>query len=92
MALLFLIQSSLIWFFQSHLKSRQSQLKQKTYSLLKNVHTWDALSNNTPGDDESASNSLEAIHDSIHVSVGGHMGDSAVAGRLSHATEFLGNA
>ncbi|KAH9969746.1 hypothetical protein BC827DRAFT_1277089 [Russula dissimulans] len=46
--------------------------------------TWPAFSNHTPDDGGSSSNSLEAIHDEVHVVVGGsgHMGDPAVAGRL----------
>jgi len=46
------------------------------------VNTWPAFSNHTVGDGGSGSNSLEAIHDGIHVMVGGngHMGNPAVAG------------
>ena len=46
------------------------------------MHTWPAFSNHDVGDGGSASNSLEAIHDGIHVAVGGngHMSDPAVAG------------
>jgi hypothetical protein len=45
------------------------------------VHTWPEFSNHTPGDG-GTSNSLEAIHDGIHVDVGGrgHMSNTAVAG------------
>ncbi|KAF8988417.1 hypothetical protein BDQ17DRAFT_1374127, partial [Cyathus striatus] len=48
------------------------------------VHTWPAFSNHTVGDGGSTSNSLEAIHDNVHVYVGGngHMGNPAVAGRI----------
>ncbi|KAJ6502787.1 tyrosinase [Mycena vitilis] len=61
--------------------SAQSQLKTKTYNLLTRVHTWPAFSNHTPGDGGSSSNSLEAIHDSVHVDIGGNgqMADPSVA-------------
>ncbi|KAF7358740.1 Tyrosinase [Mycena sanguinolenta] len=64
------------------LQSVQSQLKSKTYNLLTRVTTWPAFSNHTPGDGGSTSNSLEAIHDGIHVDVGGNgqMSDPSVAG------------
>ncbi|KAJ6505752.1 tyrosinase [Mycena vitilis] len=62
-------------------KSAQSQLKTKTYNLLTRVHTWPAFSNHTPGDSGSSSNSLEAIHDSVHLDIGGNgqMADPSVA-------------
>ncbi|KAF8202684.1 tyrosinase [Mycena galopus ATCC 62051] len=65
----------------STLKSVQRQLTSKTYNLLTRVHTWPAFSNHTPGDGGSSSNSLEAIHDGIHVDVGGNgqMSDPSVA-------------
>ncbi|KAE9400782.1 tyrosinase [Gymnopus androsaceus JB14] len=58
-----------------------AQLRTKTYNLLTRVHTWPAFSNHTVGDGGSASNSLEGIHDSVHVDVGGngHMSDPSVA-------------
>lgn len=60
-------------------------MKSKTYNLLTRVHTWPAFSNHTPGDGGSASNSLEGIHDGVHVDVGGNgqMSDPSVAGRCS---------
>ncbi|KAJ7269098.1 tyrosinase [Mycena rebaudengoi] len=63
------------------LRSAQRQLRSKTLNLLTRVHTWPAFSNHTPGDGGSTSNSLEAIHDSVHVDVGGngHMSDPSVA-------------
>ncbi|KAF9069697.1 tyrosinase [Rhodocollybia butyracea] len=63
------------------LKSAASQLKTKTYNLLSRVHTWPAFSNHTPDDGGSASNSLEGIHDGVHVDVGGNgqMSDPSVA-------------
>ena len=53
-----------------------------TYNLLTRVHTWPAFSNHSVDDGGSSSNSLEAIHDGIHVDVGGqgHMADPSVAG------------
>ncbi|KAJ7476711.1 tyrosinase [Mycena latifolia] len=66
----------------STLQSAQRQLTTKTYNLLTRVHTWPAFSNHTPGDGGSTSNSLEAIHDGVHVDVGGNgqMSDPSVAG------------
>ncbi|KAJ7288750.1 tyrosinase [Mycena rebaudengoi] len=65
----------------STLRSAQRQLTSKTFNLLTRVHTWPAFSNHTPGDGGSTSNSLEAIHDSVHVDVGGNgqMSDPSVA-------------
>ncbi|KAI8994151.1 tyrosinase [Trametes punicea] len=64
------------------LQADQSDITSKTYNLLSRVHTWPAFSNHTPGDGGSSSNSLEAIHDNIHDSVGGggQMSDPSVAG------------
>ncbi|KAF9531510.1 tyrosinase [Crepidotus variabilis] len=66
---------------QSILKSAQSDIKSSTYSMLTRVHTWTAFSNHTVGDGGSSSNSIEAIHDGIHVNVGGNgqMSDPSVA-------------
>lgn len=49
--------------------------------------TWPAFSNHTVGDGGSASNSLEGIHDGIHVDVGGQgqMADPSVAGEYTDA-------
>ncbi|KAJ3802926.1 tyrosinase [Lentinula aff. detonsa] len=64
------------------LRSAGPQLTTKTYNLLTRVRTWPAFSNHTPDDGGSASNSLEGIHDGVHVDVGGngHMSDPSVAG------------
>ena len=59
----------------------QTDLTQSTYNLCMRVKTWPAFSNHTPDDGGSASNSLEGIHDRVHGSVGGDMGDPSVAGR-----------
>jgi tyrosinase len=62
--------------------SAGSQIRTKTFNLLSRVRTWPAFSNHTPDDGGSASNSLEGIHDGIHVDVGGNgqMSDPSVAG------------
>jgi tyrosinase len=62
------------------LSSAQSNITQNTYNLLSRVTTWPAFSNHTPGDGGSSSNSLEAIHDGIHGTISGQMGDPSVAG------------
>ena len=69
----------------------QSHITASTYNLLTRVRTWPAFSNHTVGDGGSSSNSLEAIHDGIHVDVGGDMSDPAVAGEyiLSLSITFL---
>lgn len=67
---------------QSDLSSIQNDITSSTYRLLTRVQTWPAFSNHTPGDGGSSSNSLEAIHDEIHGTIGGQMGDPAVAGTL----------
>jgi len=66
------------------LKIAQHNLRSNTYNMLTRVTTWPAFSNHTVGDGGSTSNSLEAIHNHIHVYVGGngHMGDPAVAGKV----------
>jgi Common central domain of tyrosinase len=84
---------SFVLLYQSDLSSAAEQLTTKTYNLLSRVSTWPAFSNHTPDDGGSSSNSLEAIHDEVHVVVGGsgHMGDPAVAGRLLYVGGFLSN-
>ncbi|KAI0032575.1 photo-regulated tyrosinase [Vararia minispora EC-137] len=64
------------------LQSAQDDITSSTYRLLTRVHTWPAFSNHSVDDGGSASNSLEAIHDGIHVDVGGNgqMADPSVAG------------
>lgn len=66
---------------------RQSEIVEDIYNLLTRIHTWPAFSNHTTPDDlvpqtRRNTNSLEAIHDRIHVYVGGHMGETAVAGEI----------
>lgn len=65
------------------LQANQADLTSKVYNLLTRTHTWPSFSCNAPGDGDSTSNSLEAIHDAIHDCVGGpgHMGDPAYAGK-----------
>jgi len=64
------------------LRAEGENIRISTYSMLTRVHTWPAFSNHTVGDGGSSSNSLEAIHDGIHVDVGGNgfMSDPSVAG------------
>ena len=69
----------------SVLASAQSGITLNTYNMLTRVKTWPAFSNHTKGDDGSASNSLESIHDAIHDAIGGHMSDPSVSGKCSHA-------
>jgi len=64
----------------SSLQSMQDDLTSSTYNLCTRVRTWPAFSNHTRGDGGSASNSLEGIHDRVHGTIGGQMGDPAVAG------------
>jgi len=68
---------------KSVLRASQSDITSSTYSMLTRVRTWTAFSNHTVGDGGSSSNSVEAIHDGIHVSVGGNgqMSDPSVAGK-----------
>ena len=80
-------------FSTSSLASDQSQITTSTYNMLTRVHTWPAFSNHSIGDGGSKTNSLEAIHDNIHVDVGGleleeenivgHMSDPSVAGEYN---------
>lgn len=63
----------------------QRKLTRDTHALLTLVNTWDAFSNRAASTGTFTS-SLETIHYSVHVNVGGnfgHMGDPAVAGWLS---------
>ncbi|TFY66267.1 hypothetical protein EVG20_g4820 [Dentipellis fragilis] len=64
------------------LASEQSSVNTNTYHLMWKVKTWAAFSNIRIGDGGSSSNSVEAIHNSIHNLVGrkGHMGSPEVAG------------
>jgi tyrosinase len=62
------------------LSSSQNDITSSIYNVLTRVQTWPAFSNHTAGDGGSSSNSLEAVHDEIHVLVAGDMGDPAVAG------------
>lgn len=60
------------------------QIREKTYNMLKFNETWEWFSNHGVGDDQHA-NSLESVHDDIHVIVGygqiqGHMTNPFFAG------------
>ena len=72
--------------FPSDLQGIQDDITSSTYNLLTRVKTWPAFSNHTAGDGGSASNSLEAIHDEIHGTIGGQMGDPSVAGKFCDLT------
>ena len=64
------------------LASSQEDITAKTFNMLARVKTWSAFSNSVSGDDNSTSNSLEALDDIIQLDVGGragHMSDPAVA-------------
>ncbi|KAF8061616.1 tyrosinase [Lyophyllum atratum] len=63
------------------LRAAQSDITSSTYNMLTRVRTWTAFSSHTVDDGGSASNSIEAIHDGIHVNVGGigQMSDPSVA-------------
>ena len=77
--------------FPSDLASIQRDLTSSTYNLFVRVHTWPAFSNHSAGDGGSSSNSLEAIHDRVHGTVGGHMGYPEVAGKRLGFEGFLDN-
>jgi len=66
---------------RSVLQSSQSDITSSTFNMLTRVRDWPSFSNHTSGDGGSTSNSLEAIHDGIHVDVGGggHMSNPATA-------------
>ncbi|KAI0667738.1 tyrosinase [Trametes maxima] len=63
------------------LQANQSNVTSTTYYMLTRLRTWPEFSNHTAGNGGGA-NSLESIHDGIHVMVGrgGHMGSPEVAG------------
>ncbi|KAF8637719.1 hypothetical protein AX17_002622 [Amanita inopinata Kibby_2008] len=58
----------------------QTQITDDTTALLSWIHDWAEFSNHTD-DSKSKTNSLESIHDYIHVDIGGsgHMSDPGVA-------------
>nr|BAE48754.1 polyphenoloxidase [Agaricus blazei] len=66
---------------KSVLKNAQSSITQATYDMFNRVTTWAHFSSHTESSGGSTSNSIEAIHDNIHVLVGGrgHMSDPSVA-------------
>ncbi len=66
------------------MQNAQRGTTQATYDMMTRVKSWAAFSSHTVGDGGSSSNSVEAIHDNIHVLVGGngHMSDPSVAGKL----------
>ena len=70
--------------FHRILGNAQSNIRSNTYNLLTRVTTWPAFSHHMVGDGGSTSNSLEGIHDGIHIYVrgNGQMGNPAVAGKV----------
>ncbi|KAF9444741.1 polyphenol oxidase [Macrolepiota fuliginosa MF-IS2] len=65
----------------SVLKNAQRGITESTYAMLTRVTGWSQFSSHTTSKGGNATNSLEAIHDNIHVLIGGngHMSDPAVA-------------
>ncbi|KIY62440.1 Di-copper centre-containing protein [Cylindrobasidium torrendii FP15055 ss-10] len=65
----------------SKLLANGNSIRNRMYSTLTNVHTWPQFSN-ARTQAGSPADSIEAIHDDIHVLVGGigHMGDISTAG------------
>ncbi|KAI0925031.1 hypothetical protein AcW2_005732 [Taiwanofungus camphoratus] len=67
------------------LEGHARQARTDTYNCLTRLQEWDAFSNHTTGGSAYA-NSLESIHDTMHVKIGGltpwagHMSDTGVAG------------
>lgn len=68
--------------FCSTLADAQEQTTDDTIAMLHTINDWPNFSNHRDSAD-SQTNSLETIHDQIHVEVGGngHMSDPSVAGR-----------
>ena len=66
------------------MKNSQSRIIEDTVALLSWAHDWDAFSNHM-SHEHSITNSLEAIHNHIHVDVGGtgHMAEVSVAGEVA---------
>lgn len=70
------------------LEGHARQARTDTYNCLTRLQEWDAFSNHTTGGSAYA-NSLESIHDTMHVKIGGltpwagHMSDTGVAGKSS---------
>ena len=62
------------------LKNSQYDITSSTIHMLVDVDDWFAFSNKKSGNAGSLSNSVEAIHDGIHVALGGSMSRSEVAG------------
>ncbi len=80
--LLFFGNEEFSYFFYRVLRNSQGNITDNTYAMLTLIHDWEAFSNHTTTNGQSKANSLESIHDGIHVLVGGagQMGDPAVAG------------
>ncbi|CCL99469.1 uncharacterized protein FIBRA_01487 [Fibroporia radiculosa] len=72
--------------FVSNYAANASQIRTQTYHCLTRLTTWEKFSNHTAKNDPTIANSLETIHDQMHVIIGGispypgHMADPTVAG------------
>ena len=86
---------SYVLLYESELSGASGeQLTEKTYRLLTRVDTWSGFSNHTAEDGTPTNaNSLEAIDDDVHGTVGGggHMSNTAYASRLLYVGGFLSN-
>lgn len=68
------------------MRLEEGQIREKTYNMLKFNDAWERFSNHGISDDQHA-NSLESVHDDIHVMVGygkieGHMDHPFFAGNV----------
>lgn len=68
----------------SILNSTFPTTKDNTYDMLTRLHNWPDFSNHTSGTNPIA-NSLESVHDNLHVYIGqrGHMNYPSVAGQFA---------
>ncbi|KAH9913106.1 uncharacterized protein B0H18DRAFT_1126575 [Fomitopsis serialis] len=72
--------------FESTYGQNNSQVRTQTYQMLTRLVTWNYFSNHTTKQNPPIANSLETIHDNMHLLIGGneqyegHMSDVPVAG------------
>jgi tyrosinase len=66
----------------SAFQNSQYDITSSTIHMLMDVDDWFAFSNKKSGNAGTLSNSVEAIHDGIHVALGGSMASSEAAGRF----------
>ncbi|KIP02309.1 hypothetical protein PHLGIDRAFT_130799 [Phlebiopsis gigantea 11061_1 CR5-6] len=64
------------------LRANYDSTRTNLYTMFRSVHNWPDFSNHTAAAGKTVANSLEGIHDNMHVYIGGsgQMGDPAVAG------------